>query len=186
MPAFKYIDSIENKQHIVLFYEDREYARLIEFRFIKNGLMCNERCIYATDEDTGTIVLKMLSYGIPINYFHNGMLQVLPVHKKSGSVDEIFAKSKIDAEKLLSRLVPPFRLVSRLVPDIDNKNGMQAQIKMEEITHKQFEDFGGSLICPYDVSKIEPTRRREWMKQLHENHHVVIHSTRFGENQVNL
>lgn len=184
MDAFKYVDSIENKQHIVLFYEDREYARLVEFRFIKNGLMRNERCIYATDEDTGTIVLKMLSYGIPITYFHNGMLQVLSVHEKSGSVDEIFAKSKVEAERLLSGLVQPFRIVSRLVPDVGNKNGIQAELKMEETTHKQFGDFGGSLICPYDVSKIEPTRRQEWMKQLKENHHVVIYTTRFGESSV--
>ena len=113
-----------------------------------------------------------------------GNMQVLSVHKKNGSVDDIFEKAKVEFEQLSSRVVPPFHIVGRLVTDVDNKNGIQAEIKMEEITHKQFEDFGGSLICPYDVSKIEPTRRREWMKQLQENHHVVIRSTRFGENRI--
>ena len=33
---FRYVDAIEHKQHILLLYEDAAYARLIEFRFIKN------------------------------------------------------------------------------------------------------------------------------------------------------
>lgn len=31
---------------IALFYEDYEYARILDFRYIRNGLMNGERCIY--------------------------------------------------------------------------------------------------------------------------------------------
>ena len=183
-PAFKYIDSIEGKKHIVLFYEDREYARLVEFRFIKNGLDRNERCVYATEEDTGLVVLKMLSYGIPLSYFQNGMVQVLQVREKRGDVGYILEKAKSEAERLLHGLVPPFRIVSKLVPDVDSKSGIQAELEMEQATHKKFDNFGGSLICPYDISKIEPTRRKEWIKRLTGSHHVAIHVAEFGKSSV--
>jgi hypothetical protein len=76
---FRYIDSLEDKQHIALFYDDPEYARLIEFRFIKNGLLKGEQCVYATEEDSGSIVLKFLNYGIPLSYFLSRKLRVIQI-----------------------------------------------------------------------------------------------------------
>lgn len=64
--------------------------------------------------------------------------------------------------------------------------GITAELKMERDTHKKYEDFGGCLICPYDVSKIEPTRRQEGIEQLRKNHHVIIHASKFGKSSVTL
>jgi hypothetical protein len=44
----EFIDSLDEKKHIMLYYDDSECARLVEFRFLKNGLARGESCIYAT------------------------------------------------------------------------------------------------------------------------------------------
>jgi hypothetical protein len=181
---FRYIDSIRKRQHICLFYEESEYARMIEFRFIRNGLALDEQCIYATEEDSGSVVLRMLTYGIPLKYFQTGRLKVHQIQRVSGNVKEIVDNCKRNIGILLSSLDMPFRIVSRIVADVSTRNGMSAELEIEQITHNAFEDFGGSLICPYDVSKIESTRKKEWMEELHKNHHAVIYAPRFGEGTV--
>ena len=181
---FKYVDSLESKQHIALFYEESEYARLIEFRFIKHGLEIGERCVYATEEDSGSIILKMLNYGIPIKYFQSGRLKVYQIHHTCGSHDEIMKSCKKDVNMILSALIPPFRIVSRIVQDVTTDDGMSVELELECATHNRFEDFGGSLICPYDISKIESGKRKQWMEELRANHHAVIYAPKFGEGGV--
>jgi hypothetical protein len=78
----------------------------------------------------------------------------------------------------------PFRIVSRLVADVSTRDGILAELELEHSAHEKFEDFGGSLICPYDISKIEPRGKKQWMKQIRENHHAVIYAPRFGEGGV--
>src|SRR5689334_10553 len=89
----RYIDSLENKQHILLLYEDITYAQIIEFRFIKNGLANGETCVYVTHEDSGSIVLKFLNYGIPLQYFQNGKLKIFQIHELCGNESQILEKS---------------------------------------------------------------------------------------------
>jgi hypothetical protein len=181
---FRYIDSIRESQHIALFYEDPEYARLIEFRFIRNGLALDEQCLYATDEDSGSVIIRMLTYGIPLKYFQMGKLKVHQIHRIEGNAKEIMDDCKRNIGILLSSLNMPFRIVSRIVADVSTRTGMSVEMELEQITHKAFEDFGGSLICPYDLSRIEPTRKKEWIEKLHENHHAVIYATRFGDGEI--
>ncbi|SMH71153.1 protein of unknown function [Candidatus Nitrosotalea okcheonensis] len=47
---------------------------MIMFRFIKNGLTSGEECRYATEEDSCSIVIEMLNYGIPLKYFQSKQL----------------------------------------------------------------------------------------------------------------
>ncbi|MGI0027863.1 MAG: MEDS domain-containing protein [Nitrosopumilaceae archaeon] len=181
---FKYIDSLESKQHIALFYEESEYARLIEFRFIKHGLEIGEHCVYATEEDSGSIVLKMINYGIPLSYFQSGRLKVYQIQRTCGGRDEIMKRCKRDIDMIFSNLISPFRIVSRIVQDVSTPDGMSVELELECTVHDKFEDFGGSLICPYDISKIEPSKRKQWFEHLRANHHAVIYAPRFGEGGV--
>ena len=182
---FKYIDSLEHKHHIALFYEESEYARLIEFRFIKNGLENGDHhCVYATEEDSGSIILKMLNYGIPLEYFQKKKLKVFQIHRTCGSREEIMKRCKIDLDMILSELISPFRIVSRIVSDVSTNEGMSVELELERMIHEKFEDFGGSLICPYNISGLEPSKRKQWMEDLRATHHAVIYAPRFGEGGV--
>lgn len=185
MPTpFRYIDELDKIQHIGLFYDDPEYARLLEFRFIKNGLLRGEQCIYATEEDSGSIVIKFLSYGIPLRYFQSGKLRVMQMQPRCGDHKEIFDKCKKDLETIRQSLVPPFRVVSRLVPDVGTMDGILIELELERAVHCHFDDFCGSVMCPYDISKLEISKRKEWLKELREAHHVSIYAPKFGHGGV--
>ncbi len=177
----KYVDSLDTRKHIALFYEELEYARLIEFRFLKNGLVKGEQCVYATENDSGSIVLKMLRYGIPLEYFERKKLRVYQMHNGFTNRNEIIENARKNIEMILSGLQPPFRIVSRIVPDVSTLTGISVEMELERETHDHFDDFGGSVMCPYDLSKIEPSLRKEWLAQLRENHHEVIYAPKFGE-----
>jgi len=181
---FRYIDSLEEKQHIVLFYDDPEYARLIEFRFIKNGLLSGERCIYATEDDSGPIILKFLNYGIPLEYFLSKKIRMIQIRNACGKHDEIVEKSKKELQKIREGLVPPFRIVSRIVPDVSTADGISAELELEKLVHHSFDDFCGSLMCPYDISGIEKTKRKQWLEELRLYHHICIYAPKFGQGGV--
>lgn len=180
----KYIDSLKQRQHIGLFYEDSEYAHMIEFRFIRNGLALGEKCAYVTEGDSGSIVLKMLSFGIPMKYFQTSQLKVHQIKNVPGGQKEIMENCKKDIAMILSGLTQPFRIVSRIIPDVSTSIGMSVEIELERTLHKCFDDFGGSIICPYDISKIESTRKKQWMEELQNNHHCIIYVPKFGEGGV--
>ncbi|MDE1815272.1 MAG: MEDS domain-containing protein [Thaumarchaeota archaeon] len=184
MLALEYLDSLKGKQHIGLFYQDREFARLIEFRFIKNGLVNGEQCVYVSSEDSGGIILSMLQYGIPIKYFNNKTIKVIQIHNKGGKAGRILEKSKSEAQRIASELSSPFRIVSSIIPNINTFNGISTELTMEHDMHENFEDFGGSLVCSYDVSTIEHTQRSKWIKQLISEHHTTIFTPKFGESNV--
>ncbi len=180
----KFIDSVDKRKHIALFYEEPEYARLIEFRFIKNGLMQGEQCVYATDEDSGIIVVNVLSFGIPLEYLESKKLRVYQLHDGYTSREQILGNSKKSLEMILSGLRSPFRIVSRIIPDVNTLVGMSTELELEKQLHQCFDDFGGSVMCPYDLSKIESNRRKEWLSELRENHHETIYAPKFGHGGV--
>ncbi len=177
----KFVDSLDARKHIALFYEEPEYARLIEFRFLKNGVAKGEQGVYATEEDSGFIVLKMLNYGIPLEYFERKKLRVYQIHNGFTNRNEIMENARKNIEMILSGLQPPFRIVSRVVSDVSTLTGMTVEMELERETHDHFDDFGGSVMCPYDLSKIETSQRKEWLAQLREYHHNVIYAPKFGE-----
>lgn len=157
---------------------------MIDFRFLRNGLSLDEDCIYATEEDSGSIVLKMLNYGFSLKYFQTGRLKVYQIQRGGVGREEIMDNCKRDLDRILSNVRVPFRIVSRLVADVSTTDAISVELELERLTHKKFEDFGGSLICPYDLSKIESSEKKQWIKELIENHHTVIYAPRFGEGGV--
>jgi len=181
---FRYVDSLEQKQHIALFYDDPEYARLIEFRFIKNGLLNGEQCVYGTEEDSGSIVLKFLNYGIPLHYFKTGKLRVIQIHERHGDRDEIFKKCKDDLQTILYGLFPPYRIVSRIVANVSTIEGISAELELENSAQFHFEDFCGSIMCPYDISMIEKTKRKQWLEEIRLSHDACIYAPKFGHGGV--
>lgn len=178
--SIDYVDGITSSRHILLLYEDLEYAKMIMFRFIKNGLVKGETCVYATEEDSGSVVVQMLSYGILLQYFQSKQLQVLQLENRSGNKDEILESCRRDITILQMTLKAPFRIVSRIVPNVSTMEGISAELEIEKNTQNQFDALGGSVMCPYDISKIERKGRKQWLDSLRENHHAVIYVPKSG------
>lgn len=180
----RYVDLLEHKQHILLLYEDPNYARLIEFRFIKNGLAMGENCLYVTSEDPVSLVVKFLSYGIPLHYLESGKLRIIQMREKCGGQEELMQHCKKEISYMLESLIAPYRIVGRIVPDVSTMPGMSVQMEMEKITHSGFDDLRGSVMCIFDISKIESSKRKKWLEQLRATHHVVIYAPKFGQGGV--
>ena len=168
----------------MLLHEDLESAKLVMFRFIKNGLINGEDCLYITEEDSGSIVIGMLTYGIPLQYFQNKQLRVIQISKRYGNRNEILSSCKKDMSMFMTNLQKPFRIVSRIVPNIETEEGISVELELEEFAQNTFNDFGGSILCPYDISKIEQTKRKQWLDELRKNHHAVIYVPESGNGGV--
>jgi hypothetical protein len=46
----QFINQLETGDHIVLFYEEPEYARMLTFHYLKTGLMNGDRCVYLVSD----------------------------------------------------------------------------------------------------------------------------------------
>ncbi len=158
---------------------------MFEFQFLKNGLRKGEQCVYATDDDPFLIIGKMSHYGIDVEtYLTNGLLHIYQIPDPTRDPEGIAASCKKTVTKILSNLRSPFRIVGRIIPDVSIMDGIVVQLELEQITHKNFDSMGGMVMCRYNLSRIEPTKRKEWIKNLYENHHFVIYEQGFQEGVV--
>lgn len=55
----------------------------------------------------------------------------------------------------------PFRYVGRTIADIESVDGMLRGMKLEKIGNDYFEEFDISLLCYYDITKMERSKREQ-------------------------
>lgn len=164
--------------HIVLFYEDEEYARKIEYSFMRNGLARSQHCIYTTHEEDGIegIRTEMMEHGIDVNKFEaSGLLHILTI--KDPCNDPAGLEKGI--EKLTNRILegkkPPIRLVSRYIKEVEAEEDARANMLVESLTHSCFHDFKGlMLMCPYPVDRVAYQVSVEWFLNHMQHHHVAV------------
>jgi hypothetical protein len=177
---FEFIDSlgseIGKKKHIVIFYEEPECTRSIEFRFIKNGLLKQEHCIYtiAEDKDISFIEREMNDYGIDVDKYKNHLLHIYSAPYPLANQKDIVKNRETTMKMILARLKPPFRIISTLVPEVKTKEQIKANIDIEHRIHYHFNQFPGSFICGYHVKNIINDITGEWMRNILLNHHTAI------------
>ena len=82
-----------------------------------------------------------------------------------------------EIEESTKGMKPPYRFVGKTVSDVETKEGMKFGILLEKSGQQHFDELNCSLLCYYDISKIEPTRKDEWISSLLRNHHYVIYAS---------
>lgn len=166
---------------MVLFYEKLEYGLMIQFRFIKNGLLKGEHCIYGTHGDTQYIENQMAYSGINVEDFKRKNL--LHIYQIPNAMDDPEGPLK-GAEKIMNKILadskPPFRVVSVLVPEINTDAQMAAELDIERNRHASFGNLQCSWLCPYDLENIEASILEEFMDGILRNHHAAISTSKFG------
>jgi hypothetical protein len=165
----------------VFFYEQPDYGLMIEFRFIKNGLLKGEHCIYGTHGDARFIENQMAYSGINVEEFMRKNL--LHVYHIPNAMDDPEGPLK-GAEKVVNKILadskPPFRVVSIFVPEVNTVDQMVAAIDIERNRHASFNNLQCSWLCPYYLENIETDIREEFMDRILRNHHAVISASRTG------
>lgn len=176
-----FVDAIDTGKHVVCFYERLDYGLMIQFQFIKNGLLRGQHCIYAVHADTKVIEDQMAYSGIHVEEFKRKDL--LHFYQIPDVMDYPEGALK-GAEKLMNKIFAdskqPFRVVSVLVPEINSDAKMTAAIDIERNCHASFNNVQYSWLCPYDLNNIEDKRKEFFMDKVMQNHHSVISANKYG------
>ena len=176
----RFLNNLNTNKHILLLYDDPEEAKKIEFQFIDNGLEKGEHCIYATEEDPEFIQEKMEEHGIDVNFFlEKGLLHISQPDDPNNHPEGILAGAKNSLERILKNSTPPYRIVASLIPDTEIPEIIDVHLKIEKEFHANFENFDGSIICPYNIKNLEQNNDSYRIRKLFDSHHSVLYAQSF-------
>lgn len=184
--------------HIVLFYEEPEHARVIEFQFIRNGLKKEQFCCYITHENREFIENEMVDNGIDVAYYtKNNMLRIIESIDILDDSRGVLAASDAETKKMCANLSTHFRIVGGLsIRDTLNMiNNSEigdrltsTQLEIEQNFHNQlFDGLKGYWLCSYQVNDIKSALDRGsgnnnlMMVELLKSHHGVVFATKSGK-----
>jgi hypothetical protein len=184
--------------HIVLFYEEPEHARVIEFQFIRNGLKKEQFCCYITHENMEFIENEMVDNGIDVAYYmKNNMLRIIESIDILDDSRGVLAASDAETKKMCVNLSTHFIIVGELsIRDTLNminnsKIGdrlTSAQLEIEQNFHNQsFDGLKGYWLCSYQVNDIKSvldrgsSNKNLIMAELLKSHHGVVFATKSGK-----
>ena len=173
----KFLDELEGNQHIVLLYDTQELGDLMVARYFLNGLKKRESCIFFSDDDPGPMEERLRFQGMELGRYKEENLyrsyQTRPP-RADMEVLQILRTLRADAVRGMRG---PFRFAGRTIMDIETTRGMLQGMEVERTGQEHFSEFDNAQLCFYDVRKLEPTRKSEWIRGLLENHDQVFYAT---------
>ena len=177
MEPLQFVNSLDAKKHILLLCNDQTFGKMIELRFLENGLMKGESGIYLTSKDPERIIDMMVEFNMDIwPYLKNKSLQILQLPKFDEDPDGILLGIEKFMQKMLSELKPPYRIVGRIISDVSTELGMSVELTLERYLHARFDSLDGSFLCTYHYCEVPEKSRLKWMDSLMKNHHAVIYA----------
>jgi hypothetical protein len=188
-----FVRGIYTGEHVVLFYEDRNYAERIEFGFIKDGLEKGESCAITTHGRVGPLKERMTRTGIEVDRFtKDGLLHVLRIDDPMVHPQGVGEGIRETYDKLFSAVDEPFRIVSTTFKNIGDDRAYRKEIQLEKKAQKTFDggdsstrhdvfrDMEGTIMCTYPVDGFGSQNSR-WLGALSANHHAAIFAPRRTE-----
>jgi archaellum biogenesis ATPase FlaH len=184
-----YVDHIKEFQHIVLFYEEIEYGRVISFQFIKSGLEDKKMCSYLSDEDLETVRREMADNRIDVNKFTmNGLLHIYQFPCKTNYHTRNIHIKEHGLANMISNFIRPGpgdRIVFKR-HKINTEEQIKSNLKWErEYRLKELKNRATSILCTYPVENIIPElsdsrgAHAKWMSDLLDMYDGVIFARRF-------
>ncbi|MDE1828876.1 MAG: MEDS domain-containing protein [Thaumarchaeota archaeon] len=176
---FRYIDSFEGRKHILLVFDDLTEGKMIQFRFLRNGLRAGESCFYLTHQEPSVIEREMSMSEVvdAREWIEKEQLHIYPIRDLSQDKDGML-KGYQKILEMIQQYRPPYRVVGRAILDIKTEMSMEVQYVLEKVFHSRFETLEGSFLCYYDWSEMGGNRLR-WLERLSRTHHAVIFATNF-------
>jgi len=174
----KFLDRMERNNHIVLLYDNEEYADLVISRYLLNGLQKGESCIFFTADKPEIIEERLSAEGIDVDsYKQTNSLRIFRFERSDSDEFDALGTLKHIREEATKGMKPPYRFVGRTIMDTGSKEGMKLGLVVEKTGHEHFEEFDNSQLCYYNISGIEQSKRNEWISELLKNHHHVIYAS---------
>ena len=121
----KFVDQMERNKHMVLLYDNKEYAYWVIARYFLNGLRNSESCILFTSENPRTIEKLLANEGIDVDkYKKKQLLRVYPIEEADDNKHDLLVTLKQIREQATKDMKPPYRFVGRTITDIRSREGM--------------------------------------------------------------
>ncbi|HYZ51577.1 MAG TPA: MEDS domain-containing protein [Nitrososphaeraceae archaeon] len=197
-----FVHQIEEGKHIVLFYEELEYAKMISFQFIRNGLSRRKDCSYLSEEEIESVGREMSDSGVDVKKFtKNNQLHIYqvssltdynPRDSPNGQTELIgvdWEHKAADDTAILknpSKIKESDRIVLRCVYNVNTEEQIKSNLKWEhDYRFKNLKDTRTTVVCTYPVNDIIPTisdsigSYGKWMNTLLELYDGVIFARRF-------
>ena len=202
-----FVHQVEEGKHIVLFYEELEYAKMISFQFIRNGLVHNKDCSYISEEEVESVKREMSDSVIDIKKFTqtdqlhiyqvSGLTDYNPMDYQIREIGLTEGERKEEAEqkpehnnmtilKNPSKIRQSDRIVLRCVYKINTEEQMKSNLKWEyDYRFKNLKHFRKTVVCTYPINDILSTISDstglygKWMNNLLEIYDGVIFARRF-------
>jgi len=185
----------QRRRHIVLFYEEPEYAALVSFRYIKSGLDTKSNCGYVSKDPDDIVRNEMIGNQIDFDeLMSRGILRVvqfpdlLDYPKGSKKALKDIASLLSDTSGILpsdlpqgERQVVLDRTVLKCMHRVSVKKDIKRNMTLERQHHLNFGVFGrSSLLVTYPVNNILATAKgkngihSDWMELLVKKYDSVI------------
>lgn len=178
----RFVDMTDIGKHIVLFYGEREYGRMIEFRFINNGLLKGQHCFYLTHGNASFIEKEMSDSGIDVEIFkRNGLLHVFHIDVPTREPEEALASAQKIWDRIIANSEPPFRGVGRIIPKLDTDELLSLELRLEHFWQEALKKTRCSWVCPYPTAEMPLSLQGRWIADILEYHNSAIFATKFGE-----
>jgi hypothetical protein len=188
-------------KHIVLFYEEPEYARLIQIRFLNNGLGRGEMCVYSAsdDEDLRLTHIAMQEQGIDVaKYSERGILQF---HIRSPKIidPESYKAARLEFQQLIENTfmaapnhdnsmpdrlrgvgsIDAFAFVNKITV-FSHQSAASRQLMVEHYFQSESgKSYPGMWMCKYQMDDIIESMSEDFMKQLLDTHDAVLYLRQF-------
>jgi hypothetical protein len=177
----RFVDTIDNGKHVVLFYEDPGYGKRVQFRFINNGLLKGEHGIITTvQNDIQLIENEMLDTGIDVEGFKKkGLLHIYQISNPINHPQGLEKGLEVIEDQILADSKPPFRIIAKC-SELDTKEKIESDIVIQRTVHSTFHDFPGSVMCSYPVARIQPEKHGQWLIDTLHCHDAAIFSPKSG------
>ncbi|HYB04060.1 MAG TPA: MEDS domain-containing protein [Nitrososphaerales archaeon] len=175
----KFLDELQGNNHIVLLYDDEKFGDLMIARYFLNGLKKEQSCIFFTDEDPGPMEERLEAQGLDIQkYREANQFRIYRSHPPNNVNVEVLEILKAIRAEATRGMRGPFRFAGRTIMDIQTTDGMLLRgMEVERTGQAHFPEFDNAQMCFYDIRKLEPTRKVEWIEDLLKNHHQVIYAS---------
>ena len=177
-----FIDRLKDNKHILMLYDNEKSADSIVARYFTEGFKKGGSCIFFTDVDPASIRKRFANQGLDVGkYEKDSRLRIFEIPTSNDRKVNALEALKTMTAETTKGMKPPFRFVGRTITNIESVEGMVQGMKLEKIGNDHFEEFDISLLCYYDIRKLERSKREQWIKGLIENHNSLIYASSEGK-----
>ena len=173
-----FVDQLKDNVHTVMLYDDEKRADSVVVQYFNDGFEKGGSCVFFTDVDPALIGKRLVEQGLDVErYEKENRLRIFEIPASTGGDVDPLEALKVMTTETTRDMKPPFRFVARTITDIESVEGILQGMKLEKIGNDHFGEFGISLLCYYDVRKLERSKREQWIAGLLENHSSVIYAS---------